>query len=139
MKPAIAIALAALAAPALPAAFALPADPATPLHSSAGASLRGYDTPVAVAAKDATPTYVNDDLFLHNVVAKDAFGPANRPWCAAFPTGRCPLFWTPLIGLAQSTTVRGLDRAEPGAAYAFYCTLHAAMRGTLVIAPEAIA
>ena len=45
------------------------------------------------------------------------------------------MFWTPKIGVAQQTDVLGLESVKPGQIYSFYCTLHASMKGKLVVTP----
>jgi plastocyanin len=43
------------------------------------------------------------------------------------------LFWSPLVGLSQTTPVLGVSGLKPGT-YSFYCTLHPGMKGKLVVA-----
>ena len=47
----------------------------------------------------------------------------------------CPVFWTKLIGLGQSTDVKGIDKVKPGTVYSFFCTIHPGMKGKLIVAP----
>jgi hypothetical protein len=78
--------------------------------------------------------YTNLDMNLHDVVARDDFRPnGSAPWCADFPSGKCPLFWTPLIGQQQQAPVLGLADAEPGRDYTFYCSIHPLMVGTISV------
>lgn len=116
-------------------ANAAPEPKATPVLAVPGSTFTTYATPVAAYQHGATMTFQNLDIFAHDVVAKSAFRSADKPWCGNFPQGKCPLFWSPLIGLAGETTVQGLEDAAPGT-YEFYCTIHASMRGTLVVAPK---
>jgi plastocyanin len=66
---------------------------------------------------------MSNDLPLHDVVSVDK---------AADGTA---LFSSPLVGLGQSAAVSGMDRVEAGKTYAFFCSIHPGMRGTLVVAP----
>ena len=48
----------------------------------------------------------------------------------------CPLFWTTLIGLSTtSTPVIGVEDAQAGKTYDFYCTKHPGMSGKLIVVP----
>lgn len=89
--------------------------------STAGDAVKGYTTPVMVASRSGSLTYVNGDAAPHDVVAT-APGPVN---------GR--LFGTKLIGLGQTAVVEGLENTVAGQSYTFICTIHGAMRGTLQI------
>lgn len=110
----------------------------TAVVAAPGAFQAGYATPVALATPGTGITFQNLDLPVHNVVAHHAFGPDDNPWCGAFAEGECPAFWTPLIGLGDTTEVLGLDQLETGA-YDFYCTVHPWMHGTLVVADDGAA
>ena len=105
----------------------------------AGAQFHSYSPPVVVVQKGGELTYANLDIVQHDFVqdprADGVGGPKKMPWCNAFRKGMCPAFWTPKIGLAQQTEVLGLENVKPGATYTFYCTLHASMKGILVVAP----
>lgn len=130
----------AIEPPELPAPPGLPdAPPVTSSSIAAGpmAQFYGYLTPAAVAA-GAPVTFTNADIVRHDVVQDPGVdgvaGPDDQPWCNRFPAGECPVFWTPLIGLGESADVEGLENAEPGRLYSFYCTLHPGMKGKLVVA-----
>ena len=66
-------------------------------------------------------SFVNLDLPAHDVVAE-----------AKAPDGT-PLFASRLGGLGEVVPVEGLDRVSAGQSYAFDCSLHPGMRGTLVV------
>ena len=82
-------------------------------------------------------TLINGDAAPHNFIASDDFIPKKKAkkveWCANYEKGKCPLFWSETIAAGEQTDVLGLERVESGKQYAFVCTLHAAMRGTLVV------
>jgi hypothetical protein len=60
-------------------------------------------------------------------------GKGKDPWCTRFAKGKCPVFWTPLLGLGESTDLKGLKNTVAGRNYTFYCSLHPGMRGTLAV------
>jgi plastocyanin len=99
----------------------------------------GYTAPVVVTEKGGQVTYVNLDLARHNLVqdpqADGVAGSGKKPWCESYRKGKCPVFWTPQIGIGQQTEVLGLKSVKPGTTYTFFCTLHPGMRGTLVVRP----
>jgi plastocyanin len=66
-------------------------------------------------------SYVNLDVVQHDVVAADK-GPDGNP-----------LFRSKLIGLGESAPVEGLDKVKAGQSYAFFCSVHPGMRGTLIV------
>ena len=125
----------ALATGLLVVLAAAPAD-ARVAVAGPGAFAAGFATPVVITTAGGPLTLVNADAAPHNLIATDAFiskKEAKRvPWCGNSPKGKCPLFWSETIGAGEQTEVLGLERTESGKQYAFVCTLHAAMRGTLV-------
>lgn len=118
---ALALATALLAAPASAQA---PGDPVgLQVATGPGAQFLGsaaYAPPVVPLPQGVGLTYTNADVARHNVCARDA-GPDGEP-----------LFCSPLIGVGQSVAVDGVEALEP-ADYAFYCTLHPNMTGTLSV------
>ena len=131
------VALAGLLLGAAPANANAPTD--TQVVSGPTAKYYGYLTPVVVIEQGGPITYTNIDIERHNVVQdvnKDGVhGPSKAKWCGLFPKNKCPLFYSPLIGLGQSVSVQGLKAVKPGQLYTFYCTLHPGMQGHLLIAP----
>lgn len=127
----VGVSLLALAGSAQPASAAEVVFVAGP-----GGPFVNYTVPLIVVSQGDTLTYANVDVFLHDVVAREK-GP-NAKWCAeaGFGKGECPVFWTPLIGLGASTTMRGLDNVEPGTQYEFFCSIHVNMVGTMVVLPS---
>lgn len=86
-----------------------------------------------VAPGAAGLLFANFDLNRHDVVASDDMRPdGSAEWCKDFEPGKCPLFWSPLIaGGGTQTPVFGLEDAEPGRSYRFYCSIHPYMHGTI--------
>jgi plastocyanin len=105
--------------------------------SGPGGFAAGYVTPVVVIQKGEGVTYHNFDVPEHDFVATDAFVPKKKErktkWCSGFRAGRCPLFWTPTIGVGESTEVLGLNRVKSGTQYGFFCSRHPNMQGTLIV------
>lgn len=137
MKPRTAAisALALLAALAALAPAVMAADPpvaGAPIVAGPGAWVTTYATPRAVAETSGELLFVNGDAMRHNVVALRDFGDGSQPWCRSYPVGRCPAFWSALVGFGGDTPVLGLEDLTPGRSYEFYCTLHPGMRGTLL-------
>lgn len=90
--------------------------------------------PDAVVAPGAMGLrFANLDLNRHDVVASHDTRPdGSAEWCKDFEPGKCPLFWSPLIaGGGTETPVFGLEDAEPGRSYRFYCSIHPYMHGTI--------
>lgn len=102
------------------------------------AQLYGYLTPALVLSKSlGRVVYTNLDVVRHDVVqdvrTDGVASNGKDPWCKQFATGKCPVFWTPLLGLGESTDLRGLSNTVSGKSYSFYCSLHPGMRGTLAV------
>lgn len=112
----------------------VPADASTQTIVAGPGSFRGfYAIPAAVTAPDGELAFWNLDVVRHNVVAKDAHGPDDQPWCAEHPEGACPLFRSATIAFDERAPVLGLENTEPGNAYVFFCTLHPLMTGVLAV------
>lgn len=120
----------------LVAAFAVPAYGAVVITGPGGFTA-GFVPPVVVIAEGEGIDYTNADIAPHNFVAADAYLPKKAAkkakWCSAFDKGKCPLFWSPQIGLGESTSVSGLARLKSGDQFGFICTLHPNMKGTLIV------
>jgi plastocyanin len=65
-------------------------------------------------------TFLNLDVLSHDVTARGKGADGQ------------PLFSTPLIGPGQEVPVEGADALGPGS-YAFHCTIHPGMEGTLTV------
>lgn len=112
-----------------------PARADTFVAAAPGGFATNYLTPIAFVRPGEPLIFVNADLAPHDVVALEDFRTDAAPWCIG-REDRCPLFWSELVDLGGVTPVLGVDDLEPGATYAFYCTLHPNnMIGTLVVLP----
>jgi plastocyanin len=98
--------------PNVPAGTAVVAGP--------GAQYTTYATPVMVVPVGGPLSFVNNDLPEHDVTAVDR-GPDGLP-----------LFHSKLIGIGEVAPVEGLNRLQAGHTYAFYCSIHPGMQGTLI-------
>jgi polyvinyl alcohol dehydrogenase (cytochrome) len=108
--------------PPVPATPALPdGSPGPAVVAGPGAFYSTYATPVMVAPAGGPLSFVNNDLPQHDVVAVDRGADG------------LPLFRSRLVGLGEVTPVEGMDRVEHGHSYAFFCSIHPGMRGTLVV------
>jgi plastocyanin len=124
----------------LPAARSAPATgpklPAAAVLSLPQAQSYGYATPRLVVTQGSSLQYANFDLVRHNVVQDVAVDHRARkkaaPWCKFFRKGKCPMFWSKLIGLTQQTEVKGVSGLKPGT-YSFFCTIHPGMKGKLIV------
>jgi polyvinyl alcohol dehydrogenase (cytochrome) len=101
-----------------------PALPRTPngmvVVAGPGAEYSTYATPAVVVRAGAALSFSNADLPQHDVVAVD-LGHDGRP-----------LFRSKLVGLGEVTPVAGVEHLRPGQ-YAFTCSIHPGMKGTLVV------
>jgi polyvinyl alcohol dehydrogenase (cytochrome) len=102
------------------------------------AQFYGYLTPAMVAKKGVPVTYRNADITTHDVVqdprVDGVAGPDTNPWCGSFAPGKCPAFYTKLLGLGEEAVVQGTDQLTAGTVYSFYCSLHPGMKGKLAAA-----
>ena len=102
-----------------------------------GGFAAGYLPPIVVVAPGEGITYANADIAPHNFIAQDSFMTKKQAkkgkWCSGYDKGRCPLFWSATISLGNTTEVLGLENLKSGESYAFYCSLHPGMKGTLIV------
>jgi plastocyanin len=120
-----------------------------------------FGQPATVAQVRGELTFVNLDAARHDVQAVNDFAPyqctstspeicpsGTPTWCLPpdptkiwttggnndlpFPPGTCPMFWSRLISIGSTTLVLGMEYLTSGQTYEFYCSIHRAMRGTLV-------
>lgn len=100
-----------------------------------------YAPDTLVVSRTLGLKYVNVDTARHDVVALEAKRPdGSAPWCGDFENTEnpavhdCPLFWTPLIpGGGSETPVLGLEDTAVGESYAFFCSIHPYMTGTIEV------
>ena len=116
--------------------------PATPSHAVVAAAVPGstsvgYATSTVVTAPGGPLIFTNADIYPHNLVAFKVYLPPketkDHEWCSLFPKKACPLFWSETIATGSATPVEGLEGVESGKEYAFFCTLHPGMKGTLKV------
>lgn len=120
------------------AAFFVPsAAGAAIVATGPGGFLAGYAPPVVIVDQGEDITYMNGDIAPHNFIAPDDFIRKKKAkkveWCSAYDKGKCPLFWSETIGAGETTEVLGLERLKSGNEYAFFCSVHPNMRGTLIV------
>ncbi len=111
--------------------------PSSEVISGPEAQEYGYLTPEMIVSKGGTLQYSNFDVARHNVVqdvAADhkALTSGRAKWCRQFKKHKCPLFWSALTGLDETSPVLGVANLKPGT-YSFYCTIHPGMKGKLTI------
>ena len=131
--------------------------------SGPGSGNSTYLPPVAIARARNDLMLVNADPARHDVLAAEHYAPVQCPdepgmcpegtpvWCLPqdpsaewnavtnllpYPPGECPLFWSALIGIAESTPVLGTEYLQPGELYPFTCSIHPWMNATLYVLPE---
>ena len=98
----------------------LPPLPAGPtVVAGPGAYVSTYATPAVVMPQGGTLSFVNADVPQHDVTA------------VTKRNGK-PIFNSKLVGLGEVTPVNGVDKLASGN-YAFYCTIHPGMTGTLAV------
>jgi outer membrane protein assembly factor BamB/plastocyanin len=102
-----------------PPAPSLPTGPT--VVAGPGAYATVYATPVMTVPAGGTLSFTNLDVAQHDVTA------------AATGADGAPLFGSRLVGLGETVPVNGVARLKPGS-YAFYCSIHPGMRGTLLVA-----
>ena len=97
-----------------------------------GSTAGGYTSPVFVSPRGTSLTYANFDVDVHDIRSDDRRDSGSAPFCALFPQGACPLFYSEAIGLGEVTRVHGTELLDQGT-YGFYCSLHTWMTGTLLV------
>ena len=115
-----------------------------------GSRSTNYFTPAVVIERGDDLTFVNGDIFVHDVrsVAK---GPDDTAWCnppdpdepphrvrnpRRFPKGKCPLLWTPPISMTNGvveSAVYGTKNLKPGTTVDFFCTVFPNMKGRVIV------
>ena len=111
--------------------------PSSTVVSGPQAQAYGYLTPQMIVTKGGAVQYSNFDLVKHNVVQDvsadhKSLRSGKAKWCRQFRKRQCPLFWSALTGLDQTSPVLGVANLKPGT-YSFYCTIHPGMKGKLTV------
>jgi hypothetical protein len=144
---------------ALAAAFVAPVsavadeerDAPTPRIVAVAGSRNGtYATPVTVVERGEPVSFVNVDLFVHDVRSR-VKGPDRMPWCGRvdrgeplhpvrnprrFPVGKCPLLWTPPIAVTNGVVesrIYGTQNLRSGTTIDFFCTVFPEMKGSVIV------
>ncbi len=107
-------------APAAPADLAPTTSAGGVVVAGPSAATYSYATRVVVLPQGHALRFANGDMLRHTVTA-DALGPDGRPLFG--PAGASP---------QQTVEVAGASSLPPGT-YAFHCSIHATMHGTLVV------
>lgn len=76
--------------------------------------------------------YANADTAAHNVVAIQRRPDRSAPFCDDYPDGKCPLFWTPIIGPGTVVEVQGMADVAPGT-YRYICEIHPSPAGRVIV------
>ena len=85
-----------------------------------GSVVTGYATPAMVVRRGSKAFFTNLDAPAHDVVAK------------ASGTYGGKKFRSKLISTGKTTVIQGVDQLKAGT-YAFYCSLHPNMKGSLIV------
>lgn len=101
-----------------------------------GSFAAGFATPVVIAPTATGVTFVNGDIQPHNVIANEDYYTKKQAkkneWCSNYPKTKCPVFWSETIAVGEFTPVLGIENLTSGQQYAFFCSIHPDMQGTLV-------
>jgi plastocyanin len=98
------------------------------------AAVVGFAVPDVVALQGQALSFVNADVVAHTLTSV-ATKPQRIRYGKAYYTIRVPLFDSGSVGALGSGNVKGVVGLKPGS-YAFYCTMHTGMKGTLVVQPS---
>jgi plastocyanin len=102
-----------------------------------GGFAAGYVTRVVVIGEGENISFFNADVAPHDFVADGVFlkkkAAKKARWCSGYDKGKCPLFWSPRIGVGETVEVEGLEMLKAGDQVPFFCTLHPSMKGTLIV------
>lgn len=101
------------------AALAVPSSASAANNVVVSAGFR-YLPPTLTVARGDTLTHVNADVAPHDVTA------------VATGADNLPIFYGDVVGTGGQSDVRGVSSLAPGG-YAFYCSVHPTMTGTLTV------
>jgi plastocyanin len=91
----------------------------------------GFASPMVVSVQGQALSFLNADVVVHTVTSV-ATKPKRIKYGKKYFTIRVPLFDSGSVLAAGLGDVKGVSGLKPGS-YAFYCTLHTGMKGTLVV------
>ena len=94
----------------------------------------GFALPQAIAFQGQAVTLLNTDTVAHTVTSV-ATKPKRIKYGKKYYTIRVPLFDSGSIAGLAMGDVKGATGLKPGS-YAFYCSMHTGMKGTLVVQPS---
>lgn len=94
----------------------------------------GFAGPYAVAVQGQALSLLNVDTVAHTITSV-ASKPKRIKYGKKYFTIRVPLFDSGSIAGAAVGDVKGVAGLKPGS-YAFYCSMHTGMKGTLVVKPS---
>lgn len=83
----------------------------------------GYISPVSIAVSAGPVTYVN----------LDPLGFGGHDVTSVAKKAGVPLFKSATVDGGETATVEGLENAEQGVVYEFFCSIHPNMKGSLVV------
>jgi plastocyanin len=91
----------------------------------------GFALPQAVSLQGQALSFLNADVVAHTLTSV-ATKPKRIKYGKRYYTIRVPLFDSGSVASLATGDVKGVSGLKPGS-YAFYCTLHTGMKGTLVV------
>jgi plastocyanin len=91
----------------------------------------GFALPEAVVLQGQALSFVNADVVAHTLTSV-ATKPKKIKYGKKYYTIRVPLFDSGGVNSLGTSDVKGVTGLKPGS-YAFYCSMHTGMKGTLVV------
>lgn len=128
MRAAVAVATGSLLALA-----AAPAASAATVYAGPLAASSNYLTPRASIRAGERLSFTNYDTVLHDVTARQSYRPPKKKKKKKKRGRTEPLFQSALIGFGRTAPVRGVERTKAGQTYAFFCSIHSSMTGSLTV------
>ena len=130
----LALGAAALLVAATGAEAATPAPP-VPSVAVAGpqAPTVGFATPTVVMLAGQALTFANGDTTGHDITSK-LTKPKKLKYGKKYYTIQVPLFRSESVPAGSTGPVVGVEGLKPGT-YAFFCSLHTGMTGSLIVQP----
>lgn len=91
----------------------------------------GFALPEAVVLQGQALSFLNADVVAHTLTSV-ATKPKRIKYGKKYFTIRVPLFDSGSVSSLGNADVKGVTGLKPGS-YAFYCSMHTGMKGTLVV------